>query len=413
MSNSKNSKILILGTLAAVMIIALDMTVGINDAGQRTVVQYPSGTLFVKFSPGVYFKWFGNAEEYNDVLTFDFSTSEDNTASINTNGIPVRYQDGGTGTIHGKARFSLPTDRETMIALHKAFRSNEGVANKLITPIAEEGMNLTAGLMSSEEAYAEKRSTFTQWAHDQIAKGTFQTELKEVVVVDEVGTELTKHVPVITYDDNGLAKHNTSDFTMYGITVSGFQITDWDFEPKTLVQIAARREATMAIITAKANAERAKQDSLTAEEQGKANVMTAKYEREVLKKQAIVSAEQDKEVAIITAQKFVDVAAQQLLEAKQKRLAASEYKKMKVLQGEGDGEYKRLVMQADGALTQKLATYEAVMARFAEAVEKQKWVPEIQMGATSANGGGSTATALIDMLSVKTAKDLALDNKVN
>ncbi|PHS22335.1 MAG: hypothetical protein COA83_11895 [Methylophaga sp.] len=70
-------------------------------------------------------------------------------------------------------------------------------------------------------------------------------------------------------------------------------------------------------------------------------------------------------------------------------------------------------MEADGALAQKLMTYEAVMKRFAQAIEKQKWVPEIQMGASSSNGsaveGGSSAMALIDMLSVKTAKDLALD----
>ncbi|NOR79603.1 MAG: hypothetical protein GQ529_02025 [Methyloprofundus sp.] len=52
------------------------------------------------------------------------------------------------------------------------------------------------------------------------------------------------------------------------------------------------------------------------------------------------------------------------------------------------------------------------MKRFAQAIEKQKWVPEVQMGAaagSSAVDGGSRAMSLIDMLSVKTAKDLALD----
>ena len=44
----------------------------------------------------------------------------------------------------------------------------------------------------------------------------------------------------------------------------------------------------MAIITAKANAERARQDAITAEEQGKAAVMKAKYEKEVEKERAIV-----------------------------------------------------------------------------------------------------------------------------
>ena len=53
-------------------------------------------------------------------------------ATIDQEGIPVRYQDGGTGTIYGKARFNLPQDEKTMLELHKAFRTNKGVALKLL-----------------------------------------------------------------------------------------------------------------------------------------------------------------------------------------------------------------------------------------------------------------------------------------
>ena len=82
------------------------------------------------------------------------------------------------------------------------------------------------------------------------------------------------------------------------------------------------------------------------------------------------------------------------------------------MRGEGDGAYKRLVIEADGALAQKLETYETVMGRFAEAIEKQKWVPEVQMGADSGTDGGSNAMTLIEMMSVKAAKNLALDMSV-
>lgn len=397
--------------IAAIFIVAF-MSMGINDAGNRTVVQYPTGQLFVKFTPGWYLKAFGTVTVYRDVLTYDYDKTNDGaTSSMSQNGIPVRYQDGGTGTVYGKARFSLPNDEITMLNLHKAFRSNAGVASKLIKTVTEEGMNLTAGLMSSEAAYTEKRSIFTQWSSEQISGGKYQTELKQISTVDEsTGKRVVKNIPVITYGKDGLPVHLKSDLKEYGIRVNGFQITDWNFEQKTLNQISTKREATMAIITAKANAERAKQDALTAEEQGKANVMTAKYEKEVEKERAIVVAKQNKEVAVIRAQQLVDVAEQQKLEAEQKKLAAAEYKQEQILRGEGDGEYKRLVMEADGALAQKLVTYERVMSRFAQAVEKQKWVPEVQMGMSGgAAEGGSSAMALIDMLSVKTAKDLALD----
>lgn len=394
--------------------ISLFMAAGVNDAGNRTVVQYPTGTLYVKFTPGWYMKWFGTTTEYRDVLTFDYDKSvDDYQSSLNSQGIGVRYQDGGTGRVYGKARFSLPNDEQTMLKLHKAFRGNDGVSNKLIKTISEEGMNLTAGLMSSEEAYAEKRGTFTQWAEEQIKGGKYQTELKQVSTVDEgTGKRVTKNIPVITYGDDGRPVQLNSDLKEYGIAVTGFQITDWDFEAKTLAQISAKREATMAIITAKANAERAKQDALTAEEQGKANVMQAKYEKEVEKERAVVDAEKAKQVAVIQAQKLVEVATQQKLEAEQKKLTAAEYKQEQILRGEGDSEYKRLVMEADGALAQKLATYERVQNRFAEAIEKQKWVPEIQMGNSEGQVSGSAATTLIDMLNAKTAKELALDMSI-
>ncbi len=388
---------------------------GINDAGQRTVIQYLNGTLYVKFSPGWYAPWFGSTVKYNDIITFDFdkTEAEGDAATIDQKGIAVRYQDGGTGTVYGKSRYSLPGDEPTMIKLHKAFRSNIGVAQKLIKAVTEEGENLTAGLMTSEEAYATKRGIFTQWSHSQIAFGKFQTELKQITTKDEAtGKTVVKTVPEIKYGDDGRPLQFTSDLKKYGIDVSGYQITDWGFEPKTLAQIATKREATMAIITAKANAERAKQDAITAEEQGKANVMTAKYEKEVEKQKAIVDAEKVKQVAVIQAKQMVDVAAQQKLEAEQKKLAAAEYKQEQTFRGEGDATYKRLVIEADGALSQKLATYESVMGYFAREFGKQKWVPEVQMGASATGQNSNEAANLINLLTAKTLQDLGLDMSI-
>lgn len=401
---------LVIGILLLAMI---NLNVGINDAGERTVIQYPWGTLVVKFTPGIYFKFFGSTQVYRDVITFDFDKQNAHgEASLDYSGINVRYQDGGTGKVFGKARFALPNDETTMIKLHKDFRSNDAVSYKLIKVLVEESMNLTAGLMSSEESYAEKRGIFTQWAEEQIAAGKFFTELKSVTEKQEATNErIVRNVPVIKLDANGLPLHHHSDFKAYGITVSGFQITDWDFEQKTLEQISRKREATMGIITAKADAERARQEALTAEEQGKKNVMVDKYTKEQEKIQAVVDAEKEKEVAVTKAKQNVLVAEQEKLEAEQKRLAAIEYKQEQILRGEGDAEYKRLVMSADGALTAKLEAWQAVHIRYAEAIEKQKWVPEIQMGQSGQNGG-SAATDLIEMLKARTAKELNLDMSV-
>ena len=188
-------------------------------------------------------------------------------------------------------------------------------------------MNLTAGLMSSEDAYAVKRGTFTEWAHEQIAKGKFLTKLQEVAAKEE-GTNkvVLKSVPVIDFAVDGKPKRASSDFREYGITVSGFQVTDWDFETKTLAQIQTKRTATMAIITANAQSEQAEAEAKTAEQQGKKAVTVAQYEKEVLKVQAVVDAQREKEVAVIAAKREVEVAEQQKIQAAQKKLAAVEYR---------------------------------------------------------------------------------------
>lgn len=380
-------KLISVGALAFFCLIALWMTTGVNYNGYRTVVQAPSGYTYVKFTPGFYFQMFGTTETYPDIMTFDFdkTTTDDDAKSINQLGIIVRYQDGGTGTIFGQGRFVLPSDEATMLLVHRAFRSANGLAYKLIKPTTEEKVNLTAGLMSSEEAYTAKRGTFIEWSRDQIQHGKYKTTLKTMEAKEE-GTEkpVYKEFPVIELGADGHPVYLENDFKLYGITLSGFQVVDWDFEQKTLDQISAKRTATMAIITAKANAERAKQDAITAEQEGLKDVTVAKYTREVEKQKAVVDAEKDKEVALTKAlqdkavaetgaQREVKVAEQGKLEAEQKKLAAAEYKQEQQLRGEGDASYKKAVIEADGALAQKLNTYERVMATFAKEFAKQKW----------------------------------------
>ena len=427
------NKKLITGIVLIVLTLMISpLLFGINDAGHRTVVQYPTGTLKVQFEPGVYMQWLGSVEVYNDVLTFDFDkVANDEGVSIDQDGIGVRYQDGGVGTIYGIARLRLPNTREEMLLVHKDFRTNNGVAYKIIKPTTEEIANHTAGLMSSEESYAEKRGTYTQYVKMQLNEGKVVTRQKEVIAV-EAGFEFcleenltpalhaeckdvkrtTKQVPVIARNDEGRIMFENSDLAQYGIELAGFNIVDWSYEEKTLEQISTKREATMAIITAKANAERAKQDTITSEQQGLANVKTAQYVEEVIKQKAVVVAQREAEVAVIAATQLVDVAKQAKLEALEKKLAAKEYKQERILRGEGDAAYKRLVIKADGALQQKLDAYVEVNANYAREFGKQKWVPEVQMGHSGAGGNGNAAMTIIDMLGVKAAKDLALDMNI-
>jgi SPFH domain / Band 7 family len=408
-------KLIAVGVTAFLLLVGVFMMLGINYNGYRTVVQTPNGTTFVKFTPGPYLMWFGQSTVYPDFITYDFDKDNNNneSRSLNSDGINVRYQEGGTGTIYGQARFKLPDDEPTMLAMHKSYRSPEGIAYKMIKPIADEVIVLTANLMTSDESYMEKRAQFGEWARDQLVNGKYRTKLQTKEVKEE-GTDKTVYraVPIIALGTDGLPQYQSSDLKSFSVSLTSQQITDFDYEQKTLDQIQARRTATMAIITAKAEAERAKQDAITAEQQGLRNVTVAKYEKEVEKERAVVDAQRNKEVAVIAAVQNVDVAEQKKKEQEQNKLAMAEYKQAEILRGEGDAAYKRAVIVADGALAQKLATYETVMAKFATEFGKQKWVPNIMMGQQAGSGTSNEAANFINLLTTKAAKDLELDLSV-
>lgn len=413
-------KTMLTGACIAIALVVMTMSVGWNEAGKRQVVQYANGSLSCVYEPGPYAIWFGSNTEYPDVITFDFDNATDGeSGTLDQLGIGVRYRDGGLGTVYGMARFGLPDDCVSMINLHKDLRGNSGLAHKLIKPYTEEIANQSAGLMTSEESYAEKRGVFTDWFRTQLVNGRFKTRMEQIITT-EIGMEycledelLTdeqevecksvkktrERVPVI--DNRTPEIHLISDLDKYGITLSGFQLQAPDYEPKTLNQISDKRDATMGVITANANAERAKAEAAEAEQKGIKDVVEAKYAAEKIAAKEIVDAE-----------KRVKLAAQSKLEAKEKALAAEHFKAEQILKGEGESARKRLVMEADGALQQKLDAYVKVNYKYADALGKHKLVPDVQMGSDGEAGGSTPANDLMSMLMVKTAKDLQLDLKV-
>lgn len=412
--------------LGVVVLILAVMSAGINESGQRTYIQLPWGTTYTKFAPGPYLNLMGPTWKYSDVLTNDFSSmgelQDDGTVKGRTC-IPVRYQDGGTGHVCGTARLTLPNDPDAMEKVHKEFRSEQGIRNKIFSPTLKESMQLTAGLMTSEDGYAVRRGDFASWAEDQFVNGVYRTTLTQIEVqvepatLDDAGKVVKaavmrkKDIPIIATDEGtGMPIHQTPDIAKYQFNVSGFAINDWVFESKTLEQIDTKREAEMAIITSKAKAEQAKQEEQQKVAEGKKAVAERKYEKEVEKVASVVDAKRLAEVAVIDAERQVAVNQQNVLAQKEDVLAATEEAKAIKLRADAKAYQKREILAADNALAQRIDAYIQVNRNYAEHFGKQKWVPELVMsGSGEGAEGGNSAAAMIDLLSVKTAKDLSLD----
>lgn len=383
---------IVTGTILIVLMFSIGGLFEDVDAGQIVVIQAPvTGQLTVYKQPGWVGQWFGKATHYEKSAQFWFNTTERDDRSIN-----VRWNDAGTATISGSVRYKMPLSDEKIIELHSIYGSQEALENDLIETNIKKSIYMTGPLMSSKESYAEKRSYLIQLIEDQAARGVYQTIQKDVKAVDPIsGQEKTITVVEIQYDTvKGITlRQEVSPLKSYGIILSNLSIEGIKYDEKVESQIEAQRKATMEVQTAMAKAKEAEQRALTAEKEGEAKAAEAKWEQEVIAAKEVTQAEMRRKVA------SEDVKTAELR------------KKQMILEGEGEAAKKRLVMQADGALKQKLdAWLQAEEMKWnAFAQFKGSLVPMYQSGATA--GNTSNAMQYMEIMGIKAMKDISLDMK--
>lgn len=402
----------VLSVLAGIVgLVVITETIAVNDAGYRTVIQSPNGNMSVQFESGVYFPFFSKTTVYPDFITKDFSAGEGNVCSFaQNNGLRVRYQDGGEGVVCGIVNVQLPTDEEDMIEFHKRFRNEEGAKSKLLDALVPNVLNLTAGLVTSEESYATKRAEFISNASTQASKGIFVTQLvqKNVQVgVDKNGkAEFQKRsVPEVVMEKDGVTpKHQPSVLTQWGLKVTQFDLNAWDFEPKTLTQISTKREAEMAIITAQANANRAYYEELETVAKGKKAVAAQEYATKTQAAVPIEEAKRDKELAIIEATKqkesamaLTAAAVEATKQKQQEALAAVE--QAKVIKTLADAEaYATDRKQAAGKLFREIEAQEKMNADMAMAIQNMSVPTTVTiLGGSSGNSGSNAMESLLQL----------------
>ncbi|MCA9773783.1 MAG: hypothetical protein KC466_15305 [Myxococcales bacterium] len=357
------------------------------DAEEVMVVQSPIiGKLTWYTSPGLKWQGLGKVTRYPK-------------RSIYTFNIPVRFNDGGHANMIGSIQWEMPTDEENLRALHVRFGSADAIQRQLIETITNKAAYMTGPLMSSKESYAEKRNDLISYVEDQISNGVYKTRQKEVKTTDIMtGTEKTVTVVEIAMENGLPVRQEEAVLKRFGIRPFNFSIETLKYDDIVERQIQQQQEIFMDVQTAIADAKKAEQRAITVAKQGEASAAEAKWKQEVIKAKAVTEAEQQLEVARLGAQ------------------AAEQYKAEQLLRADGDATYKREVMQADGALQQKLEALVAINKAYAQAIENHQgpWVPNIVMGGgTQSQGGASQAVGLVDLLTAKAAKDLSLDLSLN
>jgi hypothetical protein len=369
------------------------------DASEVMVVQSLTGELNVYTTPGP--KWQGAGKVTTYPRQAQYSFCSDNKGALcegaNSPSKKLRFNDGGHANLNGFVMWEMPLDEKSIIEIHKRFGSPESVQNRAVAKMIDGAVYLAGPLMSSTESSGSRRSELVQVINDQAENGVYVTHSENVTIIDPVTKEQkTDTVVKIAVNDNGTPKRQQgSVLAELNIKLQPLSISDLKYDDIVEKQIKQRQEATTAVQIAVANSIRAQQDAKTAEAQGQAKAATAKWAQEVIKATEVTKGEQA--VAVAT------------LEAK----AAEQTKQAQILLGQGEAERKRLVMSADGALDKKLEAIVTINKNYADAIKEAKpgaWTPSVVMGSNGGNAGG--ATALVDLLTARAAKDAGVDLSV-
>lgn len=390
--------------------IQLDNIFFYAEAGHSYFVQYKTGTqVAIIDKSGPKLKLYGEVMDFKTVNTVKFTLNTNSPVSGIVPPIDIRFNDAVKADVSLTARFALPTDEKTFIKMAKEFRSQENLIHSLMIPTGRE-VTRNAGRMLSAQAYISgKGGDFENYVDDQMRNGIILLNTREerfamnenITQDDERKISQSQTIRYIVEPriDSATGKfiRKSHSFNLYNINVTQVIVENVEPETKFKEMLNQQRDAAAQANIEKQKAQQAeyeKQRVIAQGESDKAKIRVTKEQEQIQILTDSETAKKKAKIQVETEKLAFEAAKLQAMTTKE--LADAEaYQKAKVF-------------KADGALEKKLAAYERVNAGYADAIKhtKAQLVPTTIIGA----GNNSTnSTALIDMLTAKTAKELAID----
>lgn len=368
------------------------------DGNEIMVVQYvPSGEQVVYATPGWKWQGFGKVTKYHKRFQFWFSAKEDQGSKTDQS-IRLRFNDGGHAMASGSFAVEMPTSSQSVLALHNKYGSEQAIKEQLVRTSAERALYFSGPLMSSTESYAARRSDLLNYIEDQLQRGLYKTQKRDIKIKDAItGEEKTASIVEIMADDKGVAaRQEESPLAQFGIRTFNLSLNEIRYESAVENQIKQQQQMQMQVQTAIAEAKQAEQRRITTEQNGMADAAKAKWDQEVIKAQQVTAAQQRLAVAQLDAQ------------------AAEQEKRKMILEGEGEGAKRRAIIAGDNALDKRLDAWLKAQQYYADAIKNYQgdWVPQVVSG-SGGSGTSARGTDLLEYMGIKAAKDLSLDMRMD
>lgn len=389
--------------IGLVVIIALlamsSQLIEVLPSNQIMVIQsMRTGELQTYTEPGPYFQAFGQVSHYPRRAQYSFNKGCPNGDPNGYQPKTIQFNDGGKAQLCGAISWEMPMNHDAIVKLHKDFNSESAIDTALIDKAIDNAVLISGPTMSSTESSGERRAELLQIVDDQARNGVFETIVAQEKQTDPI-TKIEKIVNVtkiVKDEKTGIPKRRIgSAVAQYNIVLLPMSISGIVYSAEVEKQIATRQQATTAVQLSIADGIKADQATRTAEAQGRAAAATAKWAQETLNAKDLAIAEKDLRVATLASQ------------------AAEQNKRTNILDGEGEATKRRLIMEADGGLDKKVEAFKEINKVWAENVPKIQgnMVPQFVMGGSVGSQGNavSSSQTFMDMVMMKTAKDLGID----
>jgi regulator of protease activity HflC (stomatin/prohibitin superfamily) len=404
-----------------------------NESGYMSHVRTIFGDEKIVEDVGYSTKFFGRATPWKKALsiqsvlkgqTLPADSDDDLGANTTIEAFPMVFLGNVDADVEFSVRFRLPGENQ-FLKIAQEYRTPENFINTALIPAIKETLQATASLMSADDYYAGARSEFGAEFENQLNNGIYLIKRKEVdrnslrgeksIVPpgqDPIGLDDSSVVMVTekVTDSKGIPVSKQQQFRKFDVEVVEARITNVDPNPQYKGRMVKVQTALAELAVARQNKLKEQEEKLLVTARGEKEVEVKRQETLRDQIERTTKAETEKKLTLI------DATRQNERAVIEQRTAAIALEKAKIdaqavkVTADAEAYAKNAVIQADGALDKKLATFERIHQYWATAAQTAP-VPSIVMGggASGASGRNDEVTSFMDILKTKAAKDLALE----
>lgn len=406
-----------------------------NDAGYCQHVRTIFGTESSVCEAGWYFEGWGWSNQWPWAITIAHSTDPEADGSSVNPPREVRMADNWMGHVTQVTRFEIPQSEDEFLNMSRKFRTPERLISSVLLPAVTSSLDSVSNMFTMEEYYSGgKRDQYKTEFRDAIESG--RPVVRQVTKVLDSGVELdgarandsevaaptssagdTTQVVTVTekvLDNNGVALREPHDYQEFNIVAASAILENLDPDDVFEEQIKARKEAASRRIVAREQRKEQEEQRLLAIQAGQTAIAKEQASAEVVQIKKTTDAETTKKLALIEAERIREEAriAKETSEINLERARID----AQAVQVAADAEayQKREILEADGALAQKLDALVRINAEWAQAAADINVPQTVFAGGGDATTGNALTTVdqFMQMMMVKSAKDLQVDTAI-